>query len=505
MTTRSSSQRGGASAAAPVRRLSSLALLAALAPLSGFAQSSVAPPSPAPADAPVSASAPASTASASAGDAAVTPAAARALGLRGTLALAAKQSPDVAVARAQAAVVRASVQRAWSAWLPELTASGQLVRTSAPSVLDLGGIFNGVGAIYGLPPPNPAMLPPPVPIVAEWSRYGTLQLSQPLFTPQGAFLISPAKRGAEAAELGAQEAREQILLGVARTYLGLQGIEQLIEAARDAENVALQREKEARALLDAGVSVEVALLRAQTDTAQARTQMAQLEGQRAQLMALLGALVGESIRPAAPGTDDMPWGALHTEDEQPWEQVYSVRSAAKVVESAEGVVTYDRFAWLPSLAAIAKGNYNSNSGFSGRTTSYDLILAITVPLYDRGVRYAAKHEDEAKLAQARASLVAGRAKARASWVAARANVQAAQAALAQADAQAQLAARAQKQVSAQAQAGMATNLEVTDADNRRFLAQSSAAQARATLEIRRAELAASEGGLAELALGAQGG
>jgi hypothetical protein len=45
---------------------------------------------------------------------------------------------------------------------------------------------------------------------------------------------------------------------------------------------------------------------------------------------------------------------------------------------------------------------------------------------------------------------------------------------------------------------MATNLELSDADNRRFLANSAAAQARTTVEIRRAELAAAEGHLAAL-------
>jgi outer membrane protein len=189
---------------------------------------------------------------------------------------------------------------------------------------------------------------------------------------------------------------------------------------------------------------------------------------------------------------------MKDEQAQAWEQTYAVRSAAKALEAAEGVLQYDRFAWLPSVAAVGKGNYNSNTGFSGRTTSYDVILAVSVPLYDRGLRYAAKHEDEAKLAQAKAQLAASRARARATWVAARANLEAAQAALTQAEAQAQLAARAQKQVEASARAGVVTNLELSDADSRRFLAASAAAQARAAVDIRRAELAAGEGQLAAL-------
>src|SRR5205085_105710 len=88
-----------------------------------------------------------------------------------------------------------------------------------------------------------------------------------------------ARQGPEAAQRGADEAREQVLLGVARTYLGLQGLEGLLDAAREAEKVALRREQDARAQISAGTAVEIALLRAQTETAQARAQIAALEGQ----------------------------------------------------------------------------------------------------------------------------------------------------------------------------------------------------------------------------------
>ena len=95
-----------------------------------------------------------------------------------------------------------------------------------------------MAGVFALQPVNPQIVPGPVVITAENSRYATVQISQPLFTPAGVFLIGPAKAGARAAELGALEAREQVLLGVARTYLGLQGIVQLMRAAREAERSA---------------------------------------------------------------------------------------------------------------------------------------------------------------------------------------------------------------------------------------------------------------------------
>jgi outer membrane protein TolC len=415
--------------------------------------------------------------------------------LQEALSLAAKQGPDVAAARAQAAVAAAGVRRAWTAWQPEVTLSAQYVHSSAEAQLDLGSFVGLVAGVFNLMPANPQLIPEPVVLSARDSRYATAQISQPLFTPAGVFLLGPAKAGAEAARLGALEAREQVLLAVARTYLGLQGISQMMDAAREAESVALQREGEARAQLGVGMTVEAALLRAQSETAQARVQLAQLSGQYAQLLALLGALVGEPVQPAPLETPGLRWD-IPSEDQSPWEDTYAVRSAALAVKANEGKVTYDRFSWLPSVAAIAKGNYNSNAGFTGENLTYEVIVAASMPLYDRGQRYAALAEDRARLEQAEAQYESARARAQAGWVAAKANLQAAEAALAQAESQAQLAARVQQQVAGAFKAGMSTSLELSDADTRRFLAASAAAQARAMLEIRRVELAGAAGRIA---------
>lgn len=467
-------------AAGSARRPLSLVLLAALSPLGALAQAPVDPPQavgPAPVGAPA-------------------PGTLRTVTLREVLILASKQSPDVAAARAQAAVAAAGVRRAWTAWQPEVSLGAQYVHSSAEAQLDLGSFVGLVAGVFNLIPVNPQFVPEPVVITARDSRYASAQISQPLFTPAGVFLLGPAKAGAEAAELGALEAREQVLLAVARTFLGLQGISQMMDAAREAESVALQREGEAKAQLRVGMTVEAALLRAQSETAQARVQLAQLSGQYAQLLALLGALVGEPVQPVPLEASGGPRWLIPSEDQGPWEDTYAVRSASLAVKANEGKVTYDLFSWLPSVVAQARGVYNSNAGFTGQNLTYELSVAASMPLYDRGQRYAALSEDRARLAQAKAQYESARARAHANWVAAKANIQAAEAALAQAESQAHLAARVQQQVAAAFRAGMSTSLEMSDADTRRFLAASAAAQARATLEIRRVELAGAAGRIA---------
>ncbi len=402
--------------------------------------------------------------------------------LREALQLAARQGPDVAAARAQAQIAEAQIRRAWTAWQPDLTANGTFDHTSAPSSIPAGAL--GAGS-------------PAITLVGENSTYATFQISQPLLTPQGLFGPSVAYAGAESAARGADEAREQVLLGVARAYLGLQGLEGLLDAARDAEKVALRREQDARAQISAGTAVEIALLRAQTETAQARAQIAALEGQRDSLVPLLEALTGEPIEPSPGAPSEM--GTPASESAQPWEEAFSVKSAVAAALAAQRQTRLSSFLWLPTVAAAAKENYNSNSGFANKNWTYDLLINVSIPLYDRGTRYAQQHEDDAKLAQAQAKLASARAQARANWIGSVANLTAAQAVLEQSNAQAQLAARAQTQVEAGARAGVATSLDLSDADQKRFAAASAAAQARASLEVRKAEVAAAEGRLYKLA------
>jgi outer membrane protein TolC len=322
---------------------------------------------------------------------------------------------------------------------------------------------------------------------------------QPFFTPQGLFLLGPAKDSAQAASLGADDAREQILLSVARSYLAIEGLDGLIKAGQDAEKIALRREADAKVQIAAGTAIEIALLRAQNETANSRAVIANFEGQRQGLLAVLESLVGEPITTRdvteAQRQAEQQLGAPAPEEQQPWEQTYSVQSAIYQVKAAQGLVRYDEFQWLPSVNGVARGNYNSNTGFQGTNTSYDLILNVTIPLYDRGQRYVAKKEDTAKLQAAQASLASIRARAHSNWQAARANLLAAQAVLAQSEASAVVAKRAQEQLDVSAKAGVATSLDLSDADQRRFQADSAVAQARAAVDVRLAEIAAAEGRL----------
>src|ERR1700694_576227 len=131
--------------------------------------------------------------------------------LREALQLASKQGPDVAAARAQAAITQASVNKAWTAWQPDLSASGTYDHTNGNASIDLSPLGALAHRIDPTVPAN-AFGTGPVDIVSRNNWYGTFQLSQPLFTPQGLFGPGVASAASEAAQRGADEAREQVLL-----------------------------------------------------------------------------------------------------------------------------------------------------------------------------------------------------------------------------------------------------------------------------------------------------
>jgi len=405
----------------------------------------------------------------------------RKISLKEAMQLTVKQGPDVAAARALAEITRANIRKAWTNWQPNVVATGQFDRTSAPSIIS--------GASLGLPSD--------VVLVGRHSWYGTFQITQPLFTPQGLFQPGIANSATEAADFTAEQTREQIVLSVAQAYLVLQGLEGQIEAAREAEKVALRREQDARARIAAGTDVEIALLRAQSETASARSQLASLQGQKDATLPQLEALVGEPIEPQSARVEN--FGPVGEESADPWENTYSVKSAIASTVSAQKTVRLDQFLWLPSANGGFRENYTSNGGFAEKNWTNDWIVNLSLPIYDQGVRYAQLAQDRARLTQAQALLASTRAQARSTWIGARANFAAQQAVLEQSVAAEQLAIRTQKQVEASYRAGVSTSLDLSVADQQKFAAQSTTAVSRAQLEIQRAALAAAEGKLYESA------
>lgn len=426
--------------------------------------------------------------------------------LKEALLLAEKKNPDLAAARATAAQIAAKASLVYSALLPEVSASASYVYTTAPAVFDQSGqtqLFTLLTQYSTIPEPTKSQIlsglagtPAVMEIQKANSLFGNLIVTQVLFTPQ-LFLLPAAGEAEDAANFGALEAREQVLLAVAKVYLGLEGLADIAAAAKDAEAIAQRREKDAAAQVQLGTATDIAVLRAQQELAQSRALLSSIAGQRVALLSLLETMVGEPVRPleGRPTHYDV---TPADEASEPWEKTFAVQAAAMALKSQERFNTFDRLSWLPTVVAQAKGSYNSNKGFVNTNWIFDGIIAAQWTLYDRGVRDVNRRENDAKTVEYRAKLEAARQRARANWVSAKTNLVTAQVTLEQAEATERLATRAQKQAEAAFQVGFSTGLEVSEIDSRRFLAASNAAQARVQMQVRKVEMLAAEGRLAEV-------
>jgi outer membrane protein len=409
-------------------------------------------------------------------------------------------SPALAVARAQEASAEAGVRKAWTAWQPKVDAIGQLQLSSVEQSLDFGAFATPLGKVFlgptfALTPAQVAQLPEPTVIQPYVQLAAVLSLKQTLFNITALRAPGVAEAGRDAARAGVVAAEDELTFGAAQLFVTLAGLKGLEAATQRAIEVADKRIKDARAQLEAGTSTQLNVTRAETDRASAASQKLSLEAQRRMLLAKLAALLGRTTAVEVSGE------AIDTQVvlEAPTEP--SPRALVKASEAAlvatEKSIGLSDLSWLPTLAAEGNLRYSNVSGFSGDNFVATGTLNLVVPLYDSGARYAETDAARAATAKARAELDRARAEAHASVVEAEAKVESAQAELTLGEAQLRLATEAVAQVEALSGAGLATDLELADADRARFGADQSLAQKRFALDIARIQRVYARGGRLE--------
>ena len=171
------------------------------------------------------------------------------LTLDAALAEAASKNLDLAQARARLEQARTGVGRAWSAQLPQVTASGSYTR-------------NEREAAFG-EPPNRIVFQP------RDQLAGQLEVTQALIAPPAWFGIRSARLGTRVADDTVENARRELLLCVAQAYYEAVSVKEAIGVQERRLAIALAHEKDARIRFDAGAVPKVTLLRAEIDRAQA--------------------------------------------------------------------------------------------------------------------------------------------------------------------------------------------------------------------------------------------
>ncbi len=401
-----------------------------------------------------------------------------------------EHSPDARAAQARVAAAEGELSKVWSAWKPSITLGGQVQYSTQQVELDFGSLLGGLATSVGADP-STLDLPPATIIQPHWAVAGVATVRQLLFDPSAWHGPSIARAALKAQGLAAEAATDELRFGAAQIYAGLQTVDALEAAARRALAVAEARIADAEVRVDAGIAAPIEVTRAQARSAEAKSQLAQIEAQRRSLQADLQVIIGSEtpVEVAKAGLPkDLGQAGTGVDDRR------DVAAQAAALKAAQNDETRTAWLWAPSLVFEAQGTATNVEGFAGNNFFGTATLGLSFPLYDGGARYADRDTARARLEEAQANLQASRLRAQAIIEKARAKLEEAQSRLSLAQAQLTLATQAVEQVDQLHKNGLATSLDLDDADVRRFAADRQVAERDLDVSLSRLRLHHAQGG-----------
>jgi outer membrane protein TolC len=279
---------------------------------------------------------------------------------------------------------------------------------------------------------------------------------------------------------------------VARSYYQFLGADSLVQSARESIKAAVANQKNVDDRRAAGAATDLDHERAAASVARAEQDLADAELSAALAARALETLSGLTPAPAEAALED----DLHGEGQlNGWLTLAaatpSQRVAQRLGEAAEQNRKAANRALFPTLAGSAQERITNATGFSGRTSAYTLQLVLSWRL-DYGT-IAGNDAQAAALDVQRVRVERTRRAAEDSAFEAFRRVEAGVVKSRAARAQASAAARAAALSAERYSAGVATQLDVTQAQRDAFLAAAAKIQADADLAFARASLRLASG------------
>jgi outer membrane protein TolC len=331
------------------------------------------------------------------------------------------QNLQLAQVNARLDQARQITWKAWSGYLPQVGAAGTYSRNNVevslqlPSGYDVRDTGTPQGPASNVPQDvSPygqttyALVPSGVQtaVIQQLDQLqAQLSVNQALIAPALWPAISNAYTAVRIADYSTQQARRDILFGVAQLYYGVAGLKQLVAVQERQVDVTRQTEKDARVRYEAGSSPKVALLRAEIDRAQAEQDLrrAQADFQKAKLALATALNRPDDFDVEIPPTPKSPQGDL---ERQALDLRPEVKAAAESLKLAEGQVTQNVMRYFPSLGGFFNYRYTNATAFTGQATSWVAGLGLSWTLLDGGLREAEIRESNARVVEAQAAKAA---------------------------------------------------------------------------------------------------
>jgi outer membrane protein TolC len=306
----------------------------------------------------------------------------------------------------------------------------------------------------------------------------------PLVKPSDWWAVAAAKDTERASSASLEATRRDLRAAFAQAAHASRAAEELVAASEAALKSAAELERSAGRRVAAGTSPPLDRLRAQTDRTARESDLAQaranLERSRLALGVLLGrerpvrVLVPEAAPPADAGSPDtLGRAAVATRPEM------EARRAQVAAAEAQVKSAWARIA--PDLSASASYFASDVAYPTGEKDGWKVTVDLAWPIYDGGFRYGKRRQAEAQLSGARAGEEAERLTVVQEVENASRDVAVAVERLRLAQSQRTLASDAAASARRSFEAGVASSLDVIDANDRLFFADVRLADARAQL------------------------
>jgi outer membrane protein TolC len=403
------------------------------------------------------------------------------------LARAVEANHDLAAARAKLQQARQGVWKAWSGYLPQVSASGAWTRNPEEIALPIPVAYNvRVDPATGLGSTTTPLAALDAVIQPKTQLAGQVQATQALVVPMLWGMINAATHGVNAAEAGVEAARREILFGVSQLFYGTASLRKVVEVQQRLFETAKKHERDADVRYRAGTIPKVGLLRAQIERAKAEQDLLRsrngYEGMRLALATALDRPADfDVVEPAEPALPSELTGL----EAQALRDRPDVKSAREAEAAARGARWGTAGKYLPSLAAFGRFVYSDPPGLTGTTDTWAAGVALNWNILDGGLREAELREANARVAEVTEQRKSAEAKAVLEVKQAALDLQSAKANAQKASEQRDLARENQRLIDVSYAAGAATALEQADAQT-----ALSGAEVAAEAEILNAKLAA---------------
>ncbi|MEI7703872.1 MAG: TolC family protein [Deltaproteobacteria bacterium] len=335
------------------------------------------------------------------------------LTLREALDSARTQNLDIQQLDAKVQAARQFAWKAWSTYLPQVSAGVNVVRNqyevdfALPGgywVRDMGSSQGpaGGGSVPGNPSsyivyPSDMVSAVVQPLV---QTQGQVKLTQAVLAPQAIVLIQNAYKAEKTVDYNVQQARRDVLFAVAQIYYGVASLQELSAVQERQVVMTKERERDARVRFEAGTGTKVGLLRAEIDRAQAEEDLKRSQFDFQRLRLSLAEMLNrpddfDIVIPSAPPKPtgaDLPQRALQLRPD--------VKAAAENLDLAYGERLRIYMQYLPSIGVFGAYNYITASTFSPENYTWQVGVGLTWNILDGGLREASIREATAKIAEA---------------------------------------------------------------------------------------------------------